>query len=472
MDILQTQSEREYGAFLRRKAQHGSEHGIEPLWMPSFLFDFQRALLTWALRKGRAAIFADCGLGKTPMQLVWASNMARHTRGRVLILTPLAVANQTIREAHKFDIDAARSTTGTLPSSQIVVANYERLHYFKPEDFSAVVCDESSMLKSFNGKRRAEVTEFMRCIPYRLLCTATAAPNDYVELGTSSEALGELGHMDMLNRFFKNDQNTSDTRLLKRQPISQGGPKSAGWRFKGHAETPFWKWVCSWARACRKPSDLGFSDEGFVLPELIEREHVVETRTLGEGMLFALPATNMREEREERRRTIQERCEKAWELVDKSEKSAVVWCHLNDEGDLLEDIIPDCRQIAGSTPDDEKEELYEAFGTGQLRVLAIKDKIGAWGLNWQHCHHVVRFATHSYESHYQAVRRCWRFGQKNPVVVDLIASEGEVGVKENLQRKSANADRMFTELVAHMNDAMRVDGVVYDKKPEVPSWLS
>lgn len=456
-----------YSAFLSRKSQHGSDHGIDPVWMPTFLFDFQKALLTWALRRGRAAIFADCGLGKTPMQLAWASNMARHTKGRVLILTPLAVANQTIREANKFNIDAARSLVGVLPSAQIVIANYERLHYFKPEDFSAVVCDESSMLKSFNGKRRAEVTEFMRCIPYRLLCTATAAPNDYIELGTSSEAIGELGYMDMLNRFFKNDQNTSDTGRSGYK--KHEAPK---WRFKGHAETPFWKWVCSWARACRKPSDLGFSDEGFVLPELIEREHVVQTRTLAEGMLFALPATNIHEEREERRRTIQERCEKAGELVDDTEKSAVVWCHLNDEGDMLEEIIPDCRQIAGSTPDDEKEELYEAFGVGQLRVLAIKDKIGAWGLNWQHCHHVVRFATHSYEGHYQAVRRCWRFGQKYPVVVDLIASEGEVGVKENLQRKSVNADRMFTELVAHMNDAMRVDGVNYDKAPEVPSWLS
>jgi hypothetical protein len=232
----------------------------------------------------------------------------------------------------------------------------------------------------------------------------------------------------------------------------------------------FWRWVCTWARACRKPSDLGFKDDGFVLPALIQNEHVVETRTLGEGMLFPLPASNMREEREERRRTIQERCEYAAELVNHTGKPAVVWCHLNDEGDLLERLIPDGRQIAGSTPDDAKEDIYGSFGKGDLRVIIIKDKIGAWGLNWQHCAHVVRFATHSFESHYQAVRRCWRFGQKSPVTVDLIVTEGEQGVKANLNRKSVAADRMFTNLVAHMNESQKIQGQEYKQEMEFPKW--
>lgn len=462
----------QYAEFLQSKTQHGSESGFEPLWIPGFLFDFQQSAAEWAIRKGRGATFLDCGMGKTPLELVCAENFSRKTGKRTLILTPLAVAAQTIREARKFDIGAERSLDGKLTTERIVVANYERLHYFNPEDFGAVICDESSAIKNFEGQRRAAVTEFLRTIPYRMLATATAAPNDYVELGTSSEALGYLGHMDMLNKYFKNDQNTSDTRLLRRQPIVRGGPKSAGWRFKGHAENAFWRYVCFWARAGRKPSDLGPFDDGrFVLPPLIEREHVVETRTLGEGMLFALPATNMREEREERRRTIQERCEKAAELVAGTGKPAVIWCHRNPEGDLLEKLIPDGRQIAGATPDDEKEELYEAFGSGKLRVLIIKDKIGAWGLNWQHCAHVVRFATHSYEGHYQAIRRCWRFGQTEPVMVDLVVTEGERGIAENLQRKSDQADRMFTELVAHMHDAMRLNEQIYQTPVEVPAWL-
>lgn len=459
-----------YEQFLDSKRHRGALHGFEPADLPSWMFPFQRHLADWAIRKGRCALFADCGLGKTPMQLVWADNISRRTGKRILVITPLAVSAQTIREAEKFCFDATRSRDGSL-NGRIVVTNYERLHYFQPEDFAGVVCDESSAIKNFDGQRKAQVTEFMRTIPYRLLCTATAAPNDYTELGTSSEALGELGHMDMLNRFFRNDQNTSDSRLLKRQPISHGGPKSAGWRFKGHAEQQFWRWVCAWARACRKPSDIGFADDGFALPELIETEHIVQTRTLAPGMLFALPATNMQEEREERRRTIAERCEYAADRVNATGQPAVVWCHLNDEGDRLEELIPDGQQIAGSTSDDEKEERFEAFGTGKLRVLIIKDKIGAFGLNWQHCAHVVRFVTHSYESYYQAVRRCWRFGQKRPVTVDLIATEGEHGVRENLMRKSAAADKMFSHLVAHMNNAISLEKKQYDKPIEVPAWL-
>jgi hypothetical protein len=245
-----------YQDFLDQKLHAGAAHGFEPIWMPPQLFDFQQSLVTWAIRKGRAAIFADCGLGKTAMQLTWAENVARHTGKPVLILTPLAVAAQTIREGEKFGIECQRSSDGTVPG-RIVITNYERLEHFNPADFAGVVCDESSILKSFDGSRRNEITDFMRKVPYRLLATATAAPNDFIELGTSSEALGYMGHMDMLARFFKNDQNNLTSRRMYGE-----APK---WRFKGHAEQPFWRWVTSWARACRQPSDLGFDDGRFVL---------------------------------------------------------------------------------------------------------------------------------------------------------------------------------------------------------------
>lgn len=458
----------DYGEFLLNKAQRDNYGGFACDDLPEFLFPFQTHLVDWALRKGRAAIFADCGLGKTPMQLAWADAIAKQTGKPVLVLTPLAVAAQTVREGAKFGIDCKRSKDGGHSGgAPIVVANYERLHYFSHQDFGGVVCDESSAIKSFDGQRRKDVTEFMRTIPYRLLCTATAAPNDYIELGTSSEALGELGHMDMLNRFFKNDNNTSDTRGSR----IGGRYKGQHWRFKGHARQHFWRWVCSWARAVRKPSDLGFEDDGFILPPLVEREHAVETRTLAPGMLFAMPATNLQEEREERRRTIQERCEMAAGLVDGTGKPAIVWCHLNDESALLNKLIPDAREVAGSTPDDEKEEIYEAFSAGALRVIVTKPKIGAWGLNWQHCSHVVTFASHSYEQYYQSVRRCWRFGQTKNVVVDLVVTEGERGIKNNLRRKAAAADVMFAEMVGHMGDELRIQRRYdYGQEMEVPQW--
>ena len=270
-----------YSEFLDTKTHSANEYVVSPLWIPPSAFDFQAALIEWALQKGRSGIFADCGLGKTLIELAWSENVVRKANGRVLNLTPLAVSHQTVTESEKFGIEAHRSYRGELHDG-IVIANYERLHLFDPNDFVGIVCDESSILKSFDGKTKAEVTAFARKMPYRLLATATAAPNDYIELGTSSEALGELGHMDMLNRFFKNDQNNSATARLYGEAIK--------WRFKGHAEVPFWRWVTSWARACRRPSDLGFDDNRFILPPLNEREHVVEAKTLAEGMLFALPA--------------------------------------------------------------------------------------------------------------------------------------------------------------------------------------
>lgn len=459
----------DYADFIDRKSQGGNLDGFDPVFMPSYLFDFQASLVEWATRKGKAALFEDCGLGKTPQQLVWAENVVRKTNKRVLVLTPLAVSHQTVAEAHKFDIEAHRSNAGELHDG-INVTNYERLHYFNPDDFAGVVCDESSILKSFDGARRLEITEFMKKTPYRLLATATAAPNDYIELGTSSEALGELGYTDMLTRFFKNDQgNTIKAMAFGGQAKLDEGAK---WRFKGHAEQAFWKWVCSWARAIRKPSDLGFDDARFILPPLGEQEHMVSASSLAPGMLFALPAVGLKEQREERRRTIKERCEKVAALVADTGKPALVWCHMNDEGDLLENLITDAIQVSGKDSDEAKEEKFLAFSGGQARVLVTKPKIGAWGLNFQHCNHVTFFPSHSFEQYYQGVRRCWRFGQTRPVHVDVVTTEGEQSVLKNLQRKAQQADKMFDALVEHMNAAVKVDrGIKFTQREELPSWL-
>lgn len=455
----------DYTAFLRAKSQAGADGGFKPLWLPDFLFDYQGALCDWSIRKGRAELLADCGLGKTPMGLVWASNVARKTGKPVLYLTPHAVGQQTVTEAEKFGIEARLCRDGQLrPGDHIVIANYERLHYFSPADFGGVVCDEASILKNFAGERRGQITQFMRKVEYRLLQTATAAPNDYIELGTASEALGYLGHMDMLNRFFRNDMGNSAT--------GRNHGSTMKWRLKGHAETPFWRWVCSWARAMRRPSDLGFSDERFVLPPLEEVEHLVDAKTLPNGMLFPLPAADLKEQREERRRTVQERCERVAQLVNSTGKPALVWCHLNEEGDTLQRLIPDAVQVAGADSDDAKDERLSAFARNQVRVLITKPKIGAWGLNLQHCAHVVYFPSHSFEQYYQAVRRCWRFGQVNPVRVDIVATEGERGVMRNLQRKAEQADAMFSRLVAEMNRALSIARTTEAANDiEVPKWL-
>lgn len=452
-----------YEDFLDKKTQLDGNYGFNPKYLPAFLFDFQSALVEWAVLKGRAAIFADCGLGKTPMEFAWAENVVRKTGGRVLIATPLAVAIQMKREAEKFGVEVHLSRDGKIKKG-INITNYEQLHMFNPSDFDGMVCDESSILKSFDGTRRSEITVFMRKMKYRLLATATAAPNDYIELGTSSEALGYLGHMDMLNKFFKNDQNNSATGRMRGEVIK--------WRFKGHAEIPFWRWVCSWARALRKPSDLGFDDDGFILPPLNAREHLVETATAPAGMLFALQAIGLREQREEHRRTIQERCERVAELVNSTGQPALVWCHLNDEGDLLEELIPDAVQVSGGDLDRAKEDKLMSFADGKVRVLITKPKIGAWGLNFQHCNHVTFFPSHSFEQYYQAVRRCWRFGQKRPVTVDVITTDGDSDVLKNMNRKASNAERMFDSLVGEMNNALSIDRHnAFNQQEEIPQWL-
>lgn len=455
-----------YNNFIANKSQIHSPTGFKAISIPDFLFDFQKHLVEWAINRGRAAMFADCGLGKTACQLVWGDNVVRRTNKPVLVITPLAVAQQTVREAEKFGIDAARSRGGKFSGARVVVTNYERLHYFDPADFAGCVCDESSILKNFEGVTKAAITEFMRRLEFRLLCTATAAPNDYVELGTSSEALGYLGYMDMLGMFFKSDQNTLHPTHARYDAFA--GSK---FRFKKHAEKAFWRWLCSWARAVRKPSDLGFSDANFVLPPLETNVHVVNASRPLDGYLFPMPAVGLSEQRKERSATVKQRCERAAELLADAD-SAVAWCQLNAEADLLEKLIAGAIQVSGDDRDEAKEEKFEAFQTGQAKTLVTKPTIGALGLNWQHCSRTTIFPSHSFEQYYQAVRRFWRFGQKRPVRVDIVTTEGERDVLQNLQRKAESAEKMFAALVAEMNNELSVARTVeFTKRMELPQWI-
>ena len=453
----------DYSVFINAKTHLAGQYGFDPVFMPKQLFDFQRHLVEWSVRKGRCANFADCGLGKTPMQLTVAQNVHQKTGGRVLIATPLAVGAQTIRESSKFGIYAQRSKDGRLPDAPIVVTNYERLHYFNPNDFEGMVCDESAILKNVDGKIKAQVTDFMRKMRYRFLFTATAAPNDFIELGTSSEALGELGYMDMLSRFFKKSDATTSRKDENRSGL---------YRFRGHAERDFWRWVCSWSRSVRKPSDLGFPDNGFELPDLVTRQHVVEARTKNPEFLFDMPAFGLAEQRKERSRTVYERCEMAANIANGTTDPVVSWCYLNKEGDLLQKMIDGSEQVSGNDSDDRKEELFDAFTSGQLKKLVTKPLIAASGMNWQHCNRMTFFPSHSFEQWYQSIRRFWRFGQTKPVYADVITSEGELNVLSNLQRKADAADRMFENLVRLMNDELAIQKNEYNAtKTEIPSWL-
>lgn len=446
----------DYAEFLARKAHLESSSGFEPVYMPDALFPFQAALVEWAIRKGRSAMFADCGLGKTFMQLVWAENVARHTGGRVLVLCPLAVAFQTVNEAGKFGIEATYRREGIVSGDRIVVTNYQRLHNFTPSDFVAVVCDEAGILKNFAGAIRKSITDFMAGHEYRMLCTATAAPNDYIELGTSAEALGVMDRKHMLAQFFTHD-----------------GGDTSKWRIKGHArEHLFWQWVASWARACRKPSDIGFDDGDFVLPELIQHRHVVAADTPMDGFLFDLPAIGLSEQRVDLRRTLKERCGMASELVNAHDSPAVCWTNLNSEADLIAKSVSGAVNVQGADSDDYKEDAFRDFANGGIRVIVSKPSIAGFGLNWQHCAHMTFFPSHSYEQFYQCVRRCWRFGQTKPVMADIVTTESQENVLRNMERKAAAADHMFDRLVARMNDEIRAAVVPqFQNREELPSWL-
>lgn len=442
-----------YDEFLAQKRRPGELYGFKPVYANNKLFEFQNFLVDWTVRKGRASIFAGCGLGKTPMQLAWAENVLCKTNKPVLILTPLAVSSQTVREGEKFGIECKRIRDGKTTKG-INVTNYQQLHHFDSKDFAGVVIDESSALKGEVRSFTKAVIEFMQDVPYRLLCSATPAPNDYTEFGTSSEALGVMKRQQMLGMFFSN-----------------GGEDTQQWLLKPHARKRYWQWIANWARAVRKPSDIGFSDEGYDLPELKTEQYVIRSQKPTEGF-FQEEARTLDAQRAERKATLVQRCEKVADLIPKK-RPALIWCHYNEEGDLLERLIPDAVQVAGKNSDEEKEERLNGFATGKFRVLISKPRLGGWGLNLQICNYMTMFPSHSWESFYQCVRRCWRFGQENPVTVSIITSEAESKVLTNMMRKERASESMYDGIVGFMNQDLGKNKMD-DRKlkaAKLPEWL-
>jgi superfamily II DNA or RNA helicase len=425
----------EYTSFLARKRVEDRPSGFEPGALNRRLFAFQQDIVRWALRRGRACVFADCGLGKTPVQLEWASRVAMETDGNVLIVAPLAVAGQTIREAGKFEtLTPGYSEDGT-PAKQLTITNYERLERFNPDDYSGVVLDESSILKSYTGKTRNDIIERFGQISYRLACTATPAPNDFMELGNHAEFVGAMSRVEMLSMFFVHD-----------------GGETQKWRLKGHAEDTFWEWVASWAVMLRRPSDLGYDDGAFILPPLKVEQVTLHSEEATDGFLFPLEAQTLQERQSARRSTVSERSERAAALVNGTDEQWLLWCNLNDESSALATLIEDAVEVRGSDSAEWKRDAAQDFANGTVRVLITKPSMFGFGLNFQQCHNVVFVGlSDSYEQYYQAVRRCWRFGQKKPVQVYIVASDLEGAVVANIQRKEQDAAAMAEEMVKHMH---------------------
>lgn len=436
----------DYQKFLENKKHSIGNFGFEANYIPDIAFDFQKYIIEKAILKGRTAIFADTGLGKTLIQLSIAKNIINHTNKKVLILTPLAVAFQFILEAEKLGIDDIEYSKDGKHTKKIVVCNYERLHYFNSEDFVGVILDESSILKNFDGKIKTQVTSFVKKIPYRYLSTATPSPNDFIELGTSSEALGYMGYMDMLGKFFKNNQNSVDSNN-----------RNIGEKFylKPHAEKDFFAWVNQWAIMVKMPSDLGFSNDRYNLPKLILNKHIVENQSMfdinGQVSMFVPIAKSMTEVRLEQKQTEDKRCEKAIELA--KDKTSVYWCNTNNESSILKHADKNAVEIIGSQSIEKKEEILLAFANGEIKRLITKAKMTSMGLNWQHCNHSVFFPTWSYEQYYQAIRRFWRFGQKNDVTIDMVVSDGQTRVLEALQQKTQKAIELHENLTKNVNQS-------------------
>lgn len=448
-----------YADLIARKAVSAQQRGIEPGQFSHALFDFQRNVTGFALRTGRAAMFLDTGLGKTICQIEWA----RQVPGKKLILAPVAVAPQTVREAkEKLGVEIGHSRDGSV-EHEITITNYERLHLFDVSQFNGVILDESSILKSFEGKTKQRLCQAFGQTPFRLCCTATPAPNDFTELGNHSDFLGVMPQSEMLARWFVNDSSDTGT-----------------WRLKGHAVKPFWEWVASWAACAEKPSDAGGDDAPFKLPPLTTKVHVVEASegpNIDTGSLFGnleLSATSMHADK---RATAKERCEIAASLANETRDPAVVWCESNIESATLAKLIPDAVEVVGSDDPDEKEAKLDSFSRGESRVIVTKPSLAGFGLNWQHCNHVV-FASisYSFEGFYQAVRRSWRFGQTRPVNVDVVIASSEQGVWQSVQRKMRDHDGMKSAMRYAKFSAAHAKAITLPYQPKtssiLPSWLN
>jgi superfamily II DNA or RNA helicase len=443
----------DYAEFIKKKGSEEIATGFEPQQLGSHLFDFQAAIVDWACKRGRAAIFADTGLGKTAMQSEWARQVAAHTGGRVLILAPLCVAQQTVEEESKFGTRIKYCRKEEQAEGDIIITNYEMVEHFDVADYAGVVLDESSILKSHDSKTRAKIIEMFSRTPYRLSCTATPSPNDHMELGNQAEFLGVMTATEMLAMFFVHD-----------------GGDTSQWRLKGHGKTRFWEWMSKWSVCVRNPADLGFDGSRYILPGLQMHEHTIDVQEALPGQLFAGIAQTLTERRDAKRQSMTERVGITAELVNGHMRPAIVWCHLNDESKALAQAIPDAIEVTGSMSADEKERAIMAFTHGEKRVIVTKPSIAGFGMNWQHCADMV-FAglDDSFESFYQAVRRCYRFGQKDVVNVHLVSSSAEGAVKANLERKQAQANDMAESMVSHMRELTKqtIKGSIMEKSDYV-----
>lgn len=416
----------EYLEFLKSKrfVLESSGFDIDKSELNHMLYEFQKDIVRWALKKGKACIFADCGLGKTPMQLSWAYQVHKHTDGKILILAPLAVADQTKREAEKFGYAAKVVEKQEDCISGINITNYEKLDRFVANEFVGIVLDESSILKSYSGKVRTAIIQNFHEVPYKLACTATPAPNDYMELGNHSEFCGVMTRAEMLSMFFVHD-----------------GGETSKWRLKGHAEDVFWQWLATFSVFVDNPNNIGYDIDGYNLPPINIKEIIVD------GDAPAAETLTLTERRRARKDSLQLRCEQAAELVNNSDEQWLVWCDLNDESHKLHELITDSVEVQGSDKDTHKSSSMLNFSKGEVKCLVTKPKIAGFGMNWQNCHNMIFTGlSDSYEQFYQALRRCWRFGQENPVNVYIIISAKEGCVKENIERKQTDFLKMQSEM--------------------------
>jgi superfamily II DNA or RNA helicase len=458
-----------YGSFVATKLSRVPPTGLTCQIEPhASLFPFQRELVTWAARRGRAALFADTGLGKTAMQLDWARLVAQHAGGDILILAPLAVAAQTVREGERLGIPVriCRSADDIEPG--INITNYDRLHKFDPSRFVGVVLDESSIIKHHDAKTLARLLEAFRDTPFKLCATATPSPNDYTELGTHAEFLGICSRVEMLAEYFVHD-----------------GGDTSKWRLKGHARAAFWKWMATWAALLRKPSDLGYDDGGYQLPELRITQHTIAADpdyVKSQGLLFAEPARTLTERRQARKTTLSERVQRCVAQVQAEPgESWVIWCELTAEADALASALPGAVEIRGADEPHIKESRLVAFAQGEFKILITKPSIAGFGLNWQHAARMAFVGVKdSWESYYQAIRREWRFGQKRAVEVHVFSSELEGEVVANLRRKEKDALAMAEQLSAETREAVlaEVRGLTRETNdysptvtPTRPAWL-
>lgn len=436
-----------YMDFLRSKMEIAPVSGfdVDPSEINPALYDWQRDITRWALRKGKACLFEDCGHGKTIQQLEFARKVCEHTGGDVLILAPLAVAAQTAREGEKFGIEVNICEDQDDVKPGINITNYEKLHRFDAESFVGIVLDESSVLKDFTSATRNELIDRFKKTPYRLCCSATPSPNDYAEIGNHAEFLGIMTRTEMLSTFFVHD-----------------GGDTSKWRLKGHAVKAFFEWVASWACCITSPADIGYDGSGFVLPPLNVVEHVVKSgqSELDDGQISIIgqPSMTLSERRRARKDSLDERVELAADIANAIDGQCLIWCDLNSESEALSKAIKNSVEVRGSDSNEHKKNSMMGFSDGTVQKLISKPSIAGWGMNWQNCHEMIFVGlSDSFEAYYQAIRRCWRYGQKNPVTVHIVISENEGAVKANIERKQAENDAMKRELISFTRESLEAD---------------